>query len=63
MCLDNLILTNRIIVAKRSEITLTNKGNKTPCLIDVAIPSNGNIQAKEIEKYTPMAIELKSIWI
>ena len=62
---DNPILTDKTIVANRPDITLIDKINKTTYIIDIAVPGDTNIHQKhreKIEKYTPLAQEIKRIW-
>ena len=52
-------------MCNRSDITLTDKAKKHTYLIDISIPNDNNVIQKEtekIEKYTPLAIEIKEIW-
>jgi hypothetical protein len=62
---DNPILTDKTIAANRPDITLIDKIHKTTYIIDIAIPSDHNIHTKyteKIEKYFPLAQEVKRIW-
>jgi hypothetical protein len=62
---DNPILTDKTITANRPDITLIDKINKTTYLIDIAVPSDHNVKSKyteKIDKYTPLAQEIRRIW-
>lgn len=62
---DTTLHTDRTISHNRPDITLINKTDRTTYLLDVAIPMECNIERKQqekIEKYTPLAIEIKDIW-
>ncbi|KAF2878903.1 hypothetical protein ILUMI_27263 [Ignelater luminosus] len=55
------LLTDRTIPANMPDIVLTDKGNRTTYLIDIAIPNTNNIQdtvATKISKYTDQAYEI-----
>ena len=47
---DFPIRTDRTIQANRSDIVIKHKQNKTCQFIDMTVPSDGNISAKEFEK-------------
>ena len=47
--LDFPIRTNRTIQANRPDIVIKHKQNKTCQLIDMSVPSNSNISAKDLE--------------
>jgi len=52
----------REVTAKRSEIIIKNKIEKTCTLIDVAIPTDRNVVQKEVEKklkYKGLCIEIQ----
>lgn len=62
---DNPIITDKTIIANRPDITLTDKRNSITYLIDIAIPGDHNIEKKykeKMEKYAPLAEEIKRIW-
>ena len=62
---DQTIYTDKTIIANRPDIVLMNKRERTTYLIDIAIPSDTNIQQKyneKIQKYTDLAIEIQRIW-
>lgn len=62
---DRSIQTDHTIVNNRPDITLIHKHTKSTFLIDIAIPSDNNIQKKyeeKITKYLPLSIEIKKIW-
>ena len=62
---DTTLHTDRTVSHNRPDITYTLKQQKTTFFIDIAIPSASNLEKKEeekIEKYTPLAIEIKDIW-
>ena len=54
--LDFPIRTNRTIQANRPGIVIKHKQNKTHQLIDMSVPSNSNISAKDLE------IEIAKMW-
>ena len=61
---DFPIRTDRTIQANRPDIIIKHKQNKTCQLIDMSVPSDSNISAKEFEKlskYKDMEIEI-AIW-
>jgi len=62
---DNQIITDKTIIANRPDITLIDKTNSITYFIDIAIPGDHNIERKyqeKIEKYIPLAEEVKRIW-
>lgn len=62
---DNQIITDKTIIANRPDITLIDKTTSTTYLIDIAVPNDHNIEKKykeKIEKYLPLAEEIKRIW-
>ena len=62
---DNPIHTDKTIVANRPDIVLIDKTRKKTYIIDIAIPNDHNINQKyreKVEKYTPLAQEIKRIW-
>lgn len=62
---DRTLYTDKTIVCNRPDITLLDKTQKHTYIIDISIPNDSNVIQKEtekIEKYTPLAIELKEIW-
>lgn len=62
---DRTIQTHKTVSCNRPDITLIDKNRKQTFLIDIAIPNDRNVIQKEgekIEKYTPLAIEIKEIW-
>ncbi|KAL1461989.1 hypothetical protein WDU94_013846 [Cyamophila willieti] len=59
------IITDRIRPHNRPDIVLTIKEKKITYLIDVAIPNTNNLEkkhAEKIEKYIPLAEEIKQMW-
>ncbi|KAK4883006.1 hypothetical protein RN001_006325 [Aquatica leii] len=62
---DRTLHTDKTIICNRPDITLLNKTQKHTYIIDIAIPNDSNIVQKEtekIEKYTPLATEIKEVW-
>ena len=63
--LDFLIRTDRTIQANRSNIIIKHKQNETCQLIDMSVPPDSNISAKESEKlrkYKDLEIEIAKMW-
>ena len=56
---DFPIRTDRAIQANRSDIVIKHKQNKTCQLIDMSVPSDSNISAKEFEKLSKYSKILK----
>lgn len=59
------IITDHRIDNNRPDIVLQEKDTKTTYLIDIAVPAAHNIQEKhreKIQKYLPLAAEIKTIW-
>ena len=54
---DFLIRTDRTIEANKPDIIIKHKENKTCQLIDMSVPSDNNVYAKEFEK-----LSKKRIW-
>ena len=57
--------TGRIIQANRPDIVIKHKQNKACQLIDMSVPSDSNISAKEFEKlskYKDLEIEIAKMW-
>ena len=62
---DMNIVTDRVISARRPDIVVREKKEKRTFLIDVAIPWDTRVEAKEIEKitkYQDLRVELTRIW-
>ena len=62
---DFAIRTDKVIEAHRPDIVIVNKRSKEGLLIDVAIPGDARVAAKEIEKivkYQDLAIEVQRLW-
>ena len=62
---DFSIRTDRTIQAKRPDIIIKHKQNKTCQLIDMSVPSDSNTSAKEFEKlskYKDLEIEIAKMW-
>ena len=62
---DFPLRTDRTIQANRLDIIIKDKQNKTCKLIDVSVPSDSNIFAKESEKlskYKDLDIEIAKMW-
>jgi hypothetical protein len=61
---DFEIRTDRVIPARRPDIVVLNKSNRTVTIIDVAVPSDRNIKTKErekIEKYQDLRLEIQRL--
>lgn len=59
------IITDRTRPHNRPDIVLTIKEKKITYLIDIAIPNTNNLEkkhAEKIEKYIPLAEEIKQMW-
>ena len=59
---DFEIRTDRVIPARRPDIVVLNKTNRTATIIDIAVPSDRNIKTKErekIEKYQDLRLEIQ----
>ena len=59
------IRTDKTIQATRPDIVIKGKQNKTCQLIDMNVPSDSNISAKEFEKlskYEDLEIEIAKMW-
>ena len=62
---DFNIQTDKVIQARRPDIVVIDKETKTAVIIDVAVPSDRNVTAKEEEKttkYEGLAVEMKRLW-
>ena len=62
---DFTIQTDHYITARRPDIVVVNKNDKTCLLIDVACPGDERVKEKEdekIAKYQDLARELRKIW-
>ena len=62
---DFPIRTDRTKQANRPDIVIKHKQNKTCQLIDMSVPSDSNISAKEFEKlskYKDLEIEIAKMW-
>ena len=62
---DILTRTDRTLPASRADIVIKHKQNKTCQLIDMSVPSDSNISAKEFEKlskYKDLEIEIAKMW-
>ena len=62
---DFPIKTGRTIQAKRPDIVMKHKQNKTCQLIDMSVPSDSNISAKAFEnlsRYKDLDIEIAKMW-
>ena len=62
---DFPIRTDRTIQAKRPDIIIKHKQNKTCQLIDMSVPSDSNTSDKEFEKlskYKDLEIEIAEMW-
>ena len=59
------IRTDRKLQASRPDLVIKHKRNKTCQLIDMSVPSDSNISAKEFEKrskYKDLEIEIAKMW-
>ena len=59
---DFPIRNDRTIQANRPDKVIKHTQNKTCQLIDMSVPSNSNISAKESEKYEDLEIEIAKMW-
>ncbi|MBV2145489.1 MAG: hypothetical protein KTM48_01965, partial [Wolbachia endosymbiont of Pissodes strobi] len=62
---DRDVLTDRTILHNRPDICVLDKKENTMLLIDIAIPAPSNVHKKhseKIEKYLPLAQEIKEVW-
>ena len=62
---DFPIRTDRTIQANRPDIIIKHKQSKTCQLIEMSVPSDNNISAKEFEKrskYKDLEIEIAKMW-
>ena len=62
---DFHIQTDRQVIANQPDIVIVDKIKKTASIIDIAVPMDGNIKKKEIEKvekYQPLREELTRLW-
>ena len=62
---DFPIRTHRTIQANRPDIVIKHKQNKTCQLIDLSVPSDSNISAKDFEKLSKckdLKIEIVKMW-
>ena len=62
---DFTIHTDKGVKANRPDIVIKNKKDKTCLLIDVAVPGDANVSAKEYEKkykYKDLEIEIQRSW-
>ena len=62
---DELVITDRIILANRPDIVLHGKEEKTSLLIDIAIRDDSKVDTRETEKlsiYKDREIEVSMTW-
>ena len=62
---DFPVHTDRSIGANRPDIIIKDKKNKTCLLIDVSVPADANVSAKEFEKkykYKDLELEIQRSW-
>ena len=62
---NQAVRTDREVTAKRPDIIIKNKKEKTCTLIDVAIPADRNVVQKEAERkliYKSLCIEIQRMW-
>jgi len=59
------IKTDKVISARRPDLLLVDKANRTAVIVDVAVPGDSRVKAKEEEKkdkYQDLAIEIQRLW-
>ena len=57
--------TDKLVMADQPDIMMVDKHQRTAVVVDVAIPSDGNIREKEhekLEKYQGLKEALKKMW-
>ncbi|XP_055359974.1 uncharacterized protein LOC129603341 [Betta splendens] len=62
---DFQIQTDRMVIVNQPDIVVVDKEQRKAVVVDVAIPSNGNIRKKEhekLEKYQGLREELEKAW-
>jgi len=62
---DFNIYTDHLLTARRPDIVVIDKLQKTVQIVDVSVPSDCNVAQKEkekIEKYRDLSVELSSLW-
>ncbi|XP_051920732.1 uncharacterized protein LOC127600296 isoform X1 [Hippocampus zosterae] len=62
---DFQIQTDKIVMANQPDIVIIDKGQRKAVVVDVAVPSDGNIRKKEhekLEKYQGLREELERAW-
>ncbi|XP_051911362.1 uncharacterized protein LOC127593748 [Hippocampus zosterae] len=62
---DFLIQTDKMVMANQPDIVIIDKGQRKAVVVDVAVPSDGNIRKKEhekLEKYQGLREELERAW-
>ena len=65
MLWDFSVRTDHEIEARRPDLLIIDKSEKNCQIIDVAIPENGRMRAKEyekVEKYQDLAREVRKMW-
>ena len=62
---DYSIQTDRVIQARRPDLTLVDKNKKSVSLIDVSVPWDSRVEEKErekVDKYQDLRFELRRLW-
>ncbi|XP_051916213.1 uncharacterized protein LOC127597287 isoform X2 [Hippocampus zosterae] len=62
---DFQIQTDKMVMANQPDIVIIDKGQRKAVVVDVAVPSDGNIRKKEhekLEKYQGLREELERAW-
>ncbi|XP_051924320.1 uncharacterized protein LOC127602290 [Hippocampus zosterae] len=62
---DFQIQTDKMVMANQPDIVIIDKGKRKAVVVDVAVPSDGNIRKKEhekLEKYQGLREELERAW-
>ena len=62
---DYSIQTDRVIQARRPDLTLVDKNKKSVSLIDVSVPWDSRVEEKErekVHKYQDLRFELRRLW-
>ena len=62
---DFEVRTDRIVTARRPDLIVVDKQEKTAKIIDVAVPLDKNVRAKEeekVQKYQDLKLEIQRLW-
>ena len=65
LLLDFELQTDHLILVKRSDLIIKNKGKKTNRYVDLLVPADHRVKLKESEKkdkYLDLAKELRKLW-